>query len=74
MLFCVFFQNLGENGAAGDPGSPGPKGVKGAKGAMGKWMYINDDRNCTRVKGHSIGFHSFSTYAKFSETLTFLIP
>ena len=63
MLFCIFFQNLGENGAAGDPGSPGPKGVKGAKGAMGKWMYINDERNC----------HSFSTYAKFSETLTFLI-
>ena len=57
---------------AGNPGSKGPKGVKGAKGSMGKWRYINDERNCTKVKGHTIGVHSFSTCAKFYETLTFL--
>ena len=59
---------------AGNPGSKGPKGVKGAKGSMGKWRYINDERNCTKVKGHTIGVHSFSTCAKFYETLTFLTP
>ena len=40
MLCWVLFQNLGENGAAGNQGAPGSKGVKGAKGKMGKSMYI----------------------------------
>ena len=40
MLCWVLFQNLGENGAAGNPGSAGSKGGNSAKGKMGKWMYI----------------------------------